>query len=60
MGEAVMPSSITPALIGAQPPVERVEAIAQEAPTNRYESPLSETEFRLRDRQQLRRIFLGN
>ena len=40
---------------GAQSPIE---IIAQEALTNRFETPLSETDFRLSDRQQLRIHFL--
>jgi hypothetical protein len=73
--EAVMLSSITRVLMpaavamavagavgnaGAQPPVERLGAMAQEAPSSHYEAPLAETQFRLRDHQQLRRILLGN
>jgi hypothetical protein len=44
----------------AQSTVEQAQVIAQEALTNRHESPLSETDFRLADRQQLRKIFLGH
>jgi hypothetical protein len=63
--EAVMPSSITRLVVGiavafgvavvsvgpigsagAQSPIE---IIAQEALTNRFETPLSETDFRLRE-----------
>jgi hypothetical protein len=70
----VMPSSITQLVVGiavafgvavvsvgpigsagAQSPIE---IIAQEALTNRFETPLSETDFRLSDRQQLRIHFL--
>ena len=69
-----MPSSITRLVVGiavafgvavvsvgpissasAQSPIE---IIAQEALTNRFETPLSETDFRLSDWQQLRVIFL--
>ena len=44
----------------AQPPVEPTQAVAQEAfLTNRYDSPSSETDFRLSDRQQLKSYFDG-
>ena len=42
----------------AQSPVGQAEVIGQEALTNRYGSPFSETDFRLSDRQQLRIHFL--
>jgi hypothetical protein len=41
----------------AQSPVGQAEVIGQEALTNRYGSPFSETDFRLSDRQ-LRGYFL--
>lgn len=44
----------------AQSPVEQAEVIAPETLTNRYVSPISETDFRLGDRQQLRKLLLGN
>jgi hypothetical protein len=44
----------------AQLPAEQAELIAQEPLTNRHASPVSETDFRLGDHQQLRRLFLGN
>ena len=44
----------------AQSPGEHVQVIAQETLTNRYVSPVSETDFRLGDHQQLRKHFLGN
>ena len=61
-----MPAAVAMAVAGAvgsaraQPPVERVGAIAQEVPSSHHEAPLAETQFRLRDHQQLRRILLGN
>ena len=42
----------------AQSPIEKAQLTAQEALTNRPEPPLSETDFRLSDRQQLRIHFL--
>ena len=42
----------------AQSPIEKAQLTAQEALTNRPEPPLSETDFRLSDRQQLKSIFL--
>ena len=42
----------------AQSPVGQAQVIGQEALTNRYGSPFSETDFRLSDRQQLRGYFL--
>jgi hypothetical protein len=42
----------------AQFPIEKAQLTAQEALTNRPEHPLSETDFRLSDRQQLRIHFL--
>jgi len=42
----------------AQSPIEKAQLTAQEALTNRPEPPLSETDFRLSDRQQLRGYFL--
>jgi hypothetical protein len=42
----------------AQSPVEHTRA--QEALTNRYEAPVSETDFRFGEHQQLRRLLLGN
>ena len=42
----------------AQSPIEKAPLTAQEALTNRPEPPLSETDFRLSDRQQLRIHFL--
>ena len=44
----------------AQSTDARAQVIAQEALTNRRESPTSETDFRLADRQQLRKILLGH
>ena len=42
----------------AQSPVEPTQVIGQEALTNRFTSPSSETEFRLSDHQQLKGYFL--
>jgi hypothetical protein len=42
----------------AQSPVESAHVMGHERLTNRFESPLSETDFRLGDRQQLRGYFL--
>jgi hypothetical protein len=42
----------------AQSPIEKAQLTAQKALTNRPEPPLSETDFRLSDRQQLRIHFL--
>jgi hypothetical protein len=42
----------------AESPIEKAQLTAQEALTNRPEPPLSETDFRLSDRQQLRIHFL--
>jgi hypothetical protein len=72
--EAIMASSITQLVVGiavaigvavvtvgpigsagAQSPIE---IIAQEALTNRPETQISETDFRLSDRQELRGYFL--
>jgi hypothetical protein len=44
----------------AQSPVEQAQVIAQETLTNRYSSPVSETDFRLGEHQQLKKLFLGN
>ncbi len=44
----------------AQSPVEQGNVIAQETLTNRYASPVSETDFRFGDHQQLKKLFLGN
>jgi hypothetical protein len=44
----------------AQLTVEQTEVPAKRVLTNRDEPPLSETDFRLSDHQQLRRIFLGH
>jgi hypothetical protein len=44
----------------AQSPVERAEVTAEETLINRHVSPVSETDFRLGDHQQLRKLFLGN
>ena len=43
----------------AQSPVAPTQVMEQEALTNRFESPLSETDFRISDRQQLRGYFLA-
>jgi hypothetical protein len=45
---------------GASSRVERAQVIRQEAPTNRFASPISETDFRLSDRQQLKGYFLDS
>jgi Spy/CpxP family protein refolding chaperone len=42
----------------AHSPVGQAQVIGQEALTNRYGSPFSETDLRLSDRQQLRGYFL--
>jgi hypothetical protein len=42
----------------AHSPVEPTQVIGQEALTNRFTSPSSETEFRLSDHQQLKGYFL--
>ena len=44
----------------AQSPVEQANVIAQETLTNRHVSPVSETDFRFGDHQQLKKLFLGN
>ena len=44
----------------AQSTDARAQVITQEALTNRYESPVSETDFRLADHQRLRTILLGH
>jgi hypothetical protein len=62
IGTAVAMSVVAVSAIGsavAQSPVGQAEVIGQEALTNRYGSPFSETDFRLSDRQQLRGYFLG-
>ena len=41
----------------AQSPTELSQVGGQEALTNRFESPVSEMDFRLSDRQQLREYF---
>lgn len=41
----------------AQSPAELSQVSGQEALTNRFESPVSETDFRLSDHQQLREYF---
>jgi hypothetical protein len=43
----------------AHSPVELTQIVGQEALTNRLESPVSETDFRLSDRQQLNDYFLA-
>jgi hypothetical protein len=42
----------------AQSPVAPTQVMGQEGLTNRFESPISETDFRLGDRQQLKGYFL--
>ena len=42
----------------AQSPIEKAQLTAQEALTNRPETQISETDFRLSDRQELRGYFL--
>jgi hypothetical protein len=42
----------------AQSPIKQAQVIEQDALTNRYASPVSETDFRLGDHQQLKRLFL--
>jgi hypothetical protein len=42
----------------AQSPVAPIQVMGQEALTNRFESPISETDFRISDRQQLKGYFL--
>jgi hypothetical protein len=44
----------------ARSPIEQTQIIAQEPLVNRHASEVSETDFRLGDHQQLRRLFLGN
>jgi hypothetical protein len=44
----------------AQSQVEPTQVIGQEALTNRFISPISETDFRLSDRQQLKGYFLDS
>jgi Spy/CpxP family protein refolding chaperone len=61
IGTAVAMSVVAVSAIGsavAQSPVGQAEVIGQEALTNRYGSPFSETDFRLSDRQQLKGYFL--
>jgi hypothetical protein len=41
----------------AQSPVAPTQVMGQEGLTNRFESPISETDFRLGDRQQLKGYF---
>jgi hypothetical protein len=71
--EAIMPSSITQlvigtavaigmavvgvSVIGSAAAVEQAQVNAPQILVNRDESPLSEEDARLADRQQLRRIF---
>jgi hypothetical protein len=58
IGTAVAMSVVAVSAIGfavAQPPVEPTEVSSQKALTNR--SPLSQADFRLTDRQQLRGYF---
>jgi hypothetical protein len=43
----------------AQSPAELSQISGQEALTNRFESPVSETDFRLSDRQRLNDYFLA-
>jgi hypothetical protein len=45
---------------GAGLPAAQAELITQEPLTNRDVFPVSETDFRLGDHQQLRKLFLGN
>jgi hypothetical protein len=45
---------------GAGSQVGRAEAITHETLVNRHTSPSSETEFRLGDHQQLKRLFVGH
>ena len=59
IGTAVAMSVVAVSAIGSASPVGQAEVIGQEALTNRYGSPFSETDFRLSDRQQLRGYFLG-
>jgi hypothetical protein len=42
----------------AQSPVAPTQVMGQEGLTNRFESPISETDFRINDRQQLKGYFL--
>jgi Spy/CpxP family protein refolding chaperone len=61
IGTAVAMSVVAVSASGsavAQSPVWQAQVIGQEALTNRYGSPFSETDFRLSDRQQLRGYFL--
>ena len=61
IGTAAAMSVVAVSAIGsavAQSPIEKAQLTAQEALTNRPEPPLSETDFRLSDRQQLRIHFL--
>ena len=61
IGTAVAMSVVAVSASGsvvAQSPVGQAQVIGQEALTNRYGSPFSETDFRLSDRQQLRGYFL--
>jgi hypothetical protein len=61
IGAAVAMSVVAVSAIGgavAQSSVGQAEVIGQEALTNRYGFPFSETDFRLSDRQQLRGYFL--
>jgi hypothetical protein len=43
----------------AHSPAELPQVSGQESLTNRFESPVSETDFRLSDRQQLNDYFLA-
>ena len=43
----------------AQSPAELSQGSGQEALTNRFDSPVSETDFRLSDRQQLNAYFFA-
>jgi len=70
--EAVMPRSISQLLIGATVAIGFAvvgvtavgTAVAQspleQTTTNRYEPPVSKTDFRIGDHQQLRNIFFGS
>jgi len=42
----------------AQSPIKQAQVIEQDTLINRYASPVSETDFRLGDHQQLKRLFL--
>jgi len=59
---AVGMSVVAVSVIGsavAHSPAELTQVGDQEALTNRFESPVSETDFRLSDRQQLNDYFLA-